>query len=497
MKNKKIVFIIIAVFILAALILLGKNSVNAVSCNKHEYMAAESYNTGKSYVKDVASANVCPAGGYDNYVNQDLGISFSKPANWNVFIADGTVYVKPSLEGPTGVFLTPILRANPKMQALSFIRFVYDLAKKAYPDLSLSDKRSNSKDTMAEVSATFTNKNTLVKGFYMVSIDGGRGIFCGYEDVKNNFDGKYAALRQILKTLKVEPQPFYNGTSGEQVYGGNAMAANNMGPTIDTGHFVTKGSVDGTMYVACPPDWQAGGGNYFYIAHSPDGGMGVFTSNDHQPKTFDPQSYLMSQLMPFMKCSNTTITKTEPNYDYMKMLQSQGVPSNAANFYGETINGAGLRLKYGIMVSVTQANGVPGGYVTTYGVFAVPQLFDRNFNTLTAMAFSITADNAVIMGNLRANLARLDAASKTISQTGDITISMVRSAAAGTDRIIDKYNYYQSGEDARYSPLEDKIYVVDSNLADYASNPNYPQEMLTKVPDNKWNTLPHDRTYAP
>jgi len=492
MKNKKIIFTLIVVFVLAALILLGKNSAGAVSCNKHGNAAADN---GKSCAHNEVSINACPAGGYDTYVNQDLGISFSKPSDWDVFIADGTVYVKPSLGSPTGVFLTPILRAHPKMQALSFIRFVYDMAKKVYPDLVLTDKRANTNGTMAEVSAAFTNKKTPVKGFYMVSIDGGRGLFCGYEDIKNNFDGKYTAMRQILKTLKIQPQPFYEGTNKGQVYGGTAVS-NNLGPTIDTSHFVTKGAPDGSMYIACPPDWQAGGGNYFFIANSPDGKMGVFTSNDHQPKTFDPQGYLMYQLMPFLKCSNTTITKAEPNYDYMKMLQSQGIPSKAVNFTGETVNGAGLHLKYGIMVSASNTTGF-GGYVTTYGVFAAPELFDRNFNTLVAMALSITADNSVIMGNLRANLDRLNSASKTISQTGDVVISAIESGSANTNRAIDKYNQYLSGEESRYSPLEDKIYVVDSNLENYASNPNYPQEMLTTVPDSKWNTLPHDRTYAP
>lgn len=487
MKKKKIIFTLIAIMVLIGLVLLGKNSHGAVSCKKQ---------SDKNLVGVNDNINTCPAGGYDTYVNQQLGISFNKPANWNVFIADGTVYVKPSLESPSGVFLTPILRAHPKMQALSFIRFVYDMAKKVYPDLALSDKRANSNDTMAEVSATFKNKNVPVKGFYMVSIQEGRGLFCGYEDVNNNFDNQHTAMREILRTLKVQPMEFYNGTSQGQAYGGNTAVSNIMGPTIDTSHFVTKGSVDGTMYVACPPDWQAGGGNYFYIAHSPDGGMGVFTSNDHQPKTFDPQSYLMSQLMPFLKCSNTAIAKTEANYDYMKLLQSQGVPSNAVNFYGETINGTGLRLRYCIMVSASSL-GPAGGYVTTYGVFSPPELFDRNFNTLVAMAFSITADNAVIMGNLRANLDRLNAASKTISQTGDVVISAINSGNANTNRAMDKYNYYLSGEEARYSPLENKIYVVDSNLENYASNPNYPQEMLTTVPDSKWNTLPHDRTYVP
>jgi len=479
-KIEKIFFGLVAVLAFTVLIMPGKNSFGAVSCFSNE-------------------ADVCPLEGYDTYANQDLGISFCKPSNWNVFIADGTVYIKPSLKSPTGVFLTPVLRVHPKMQALSFIRFVYDMAKNVYPDLVLSDKRANSNNTMADVSALFTKSSIPVKGYYMVSIDNGRGLFCGYEDVKNDFDSKYSALKQILKTLKVQPQVFYNGTSQGQLYGGSSPASKNLNPTIDPDRFVTKASFDGTMYIMCPPDWLANGGNYFFIAHSPEGKMGVFTSNDHQPKTFDPQTYLLYHLMPFIQCSNTSVSKAEPNKDYMKMLQSQGIPSNASNFYGETTNGDGLRLKYCILVSASnlQAYGVPGGYVTSYGAFAVPELFDRNFIVLVAMALSITADNSVIMGNLRANLDRLNAASKTISQTGDVTIGMVRNSAASADRVIDKYNYYLTGEEARYSPIENKIYVVDSNLAAYVSNPNYPNEMLTSVPDSKWNTLPHERKYWP
>jgi hypothetical protein len=111
------------------------------------------------------------------------------------------------------------------------------------------------------------------------------------------------------------------------------------------------------------------------------------------------------------------------------------------------------------------------------------------------MALSITADGGKIMANLKKNLDRLGQASKTMSQTGDIVIQSLRQGAANADRAIDKYNYYLSGEEARYSPLENRIYVVDSNLANYAANPRYPQEMLTSVPDSLWNKLLHERNY--
>ena len=64
MKNKKIIFVLVVVFAFIALILLGKNSVGAISCKKNgSGMVAESYNTGKSNWRDEDSANVSSAGG--------------------------------------------------------------------------------------------------------------------------------------------------------------------------------------------------------------------------------------------------------------------------------------------------------------------------------------------------------------------------------------------------------------------------------------------------
>jgi hypothetical protein len=58
---------------------------------------------------------------------------------------------------------------------------------------------------------------------------------------------------------------------------------------------------------------------------------------------------------------------------------------------------------------------------------------------------------------------------------------------------MDRYNHYLSGEEARYSPGENRIYGGNSNLEKHAGNPRYPREMLTDVPDKLWNKLPHER----
>ncbi|MFH1452664.1 MAG: hypothetical protein ABIH00_01635 [Armatimonadota bacterium] len=481
MRNKKVLFVLISGIVLVSLILL---SFQAFSCEKKSLIAKS--------VKQL-----CPAG-YEYYKNDAAGISFNKPAGWDVFIDNGVVMIKPSYEGATCIFLYPIWHVNKKMDAVSFLSFMYYTAKKEMPGLEIIDKRANANKTMAEVTTTVTDCGVPAKGFYMVSLAEGRGLYCGYEAPSGEYDSKQTTLREVLKSLSIVPMTFYNASKSGKYYA-STPASQSIAPTINTNNFVTKSSSDGTMYVACPPDWQANGGNYFFIAHSPDGKLGVFTSDNHQPKTFDPQQYLLYQLMPFMKCSNTVIAGSEPNNDYMKMLQSQGIPSNAVNFYGETTNGEGLRLKFAIMVSATnlQGYGAPGGYVSVIGAFGAPELFDRNFNVLLAMALSVTADSGKIMGNLRANLDRLGQASKTMSQTGDVVIQGLRQGSANTDRAFDKYNYYSAGEEARYSPGENKIYVVDSSLEKYAENPNYSGEMLTEVPDHLWNQLPHDRQYAP
>jgi hypothetical protein len=109
------------------------------------------------------------------------------------------------------------------------------------------------------------------------------------------------------------------------------------------------------------------------------------------------------------------------------------------------------------------------------------------------MTASMGPNQQEIMRVLHQNLDRLGQASRTMSATGDVVIQGLRSGSANLDRTIDKYNYYLSGEEARYSPLENRVYVVDSHLEQYAGNPRYPQEALTSVPDALWNRLPHER----
>lgn len=433
---------------------------------------------------------------YEVYSNQQLGISLNKPKNWEVFVLNGTIFIKPSYDSRISIFLIPILRIHPKMEAMSFIYFVYEHARTQNPNLRIGEKRANKNNTVAEVTASYTHKDTkkMMKGFYLVSIDEGRGIFCGYEASKDQFDNNHTILRTILRSLKLTPFNFYNATKSGQFHtSAYSSVGKEMTPTIDIKKLTIKLSADRTMYLAVPPDWTVGGGNYSLIATPPDEKMGVTATNDAQPGIFDPYGYLMNKLLPFYRCTGTVIHKREPNEEIMRFSRSQGYSSKAENFIGETTQSGRQKILFWMMVNA--ATLPAGGFVNTIGFYAVPELFERNSKVLYAIAATMSPNQQEIMGRLNENLRRLGQASKTMAETTDVVIQGLRSHTANWDRALDKYNYYLSGEEARYSPLENRIYVVDSNLQKYTSNPNYPQEMLTEVPDQLWNKLPHERSY--
>lgn len=266
-------------------------------------------------------------------------------------------------------------------------------------------------------------------------------------------------------------------------------------PTIDIRSLTTRVSSDGSMYLLAPQDWAVGGGNYAFAATSPDEKMGVTATNDGSPGMTNTYDYLMNRFLPLGRNTNTVIHKREPNYEMMRFSQSQGYSSVAENFIGETTQVTGQRVRFFIMVNVASMPAYGMGFVNTVGFYATPELFDRNAEVLYKIAESISPNRDVIMGRQRENLNRLNQASKTMSETGDVVIQGLRSSTANKDRAMDKYNYYSSGEEARYSAEEDRIYVGPSNQPNYATNPNNPGEMLTDVPDDKWDKLEHERDF--
>ncbi len=442
--------------------------------------------------RDSPNAAAADLPGYDRYSNGQLGVSLSKPRDWSVSVSGTVISISGSTGNTPGIFLLPILRADPRMEAVSFLRFMYGQALTEHPDLKIEDRRSDKSNTFAQLTATYVKSGSTetIRGFYLVSLERGRGLFCGYEAPAGTFDSEHTVLRNVLKTLRIEPTTFYNATG--RAPAAREVSRDRLSPTIDISTLATRLSFDRTMYLAVPPDWTVGGGNYSLVATPPGEQMGITATNDAQPKTRDPYTYLMNALLPFYGCSSTVIEKREPNQDLMRFSVSQGYSSQAENFTGATTQKTGQQVKFWIMVN---AASLPsgGGFVSTLGFYAVPPLFDRNAGVLFAMASSMSPNQQEIMGRLRENLDRLGQASRTMSEAGDVVIAGSRSRTANWDRAMDKFNYYLSGEEARYSPLENRIYVVDSSIEKYASNPRYPQEMLTEVPDQLWNRLPHER----
>ena len=80
-------------------------------------------------LKTTQTAAAVGPQGFEVYANQQLGISLNKPKSWEVFVLNGTIFIKPSYNSRVTVFLIPILRAHPKMQALSFIYSISVLSK--------------------------------------------------------------------------------------------------------------------------------------------------------------------------------------------------------------------------------------------------------------------------------------------------------------------------------------------------------------------------------
>ncbi|MBF0530725.1 MAG: hypothetical protein HQK55_15960, partial [Deltaproteobacteria bacterium] len=101
------------------------------------------------------------------------------------------------------------------------------------------------------------------------------------------------------------------------VAAGSVETAEKSGPTIDPKSLQIRPSTDNSMFIAVPPDWRVGGGNYALAATSPDEKMGVFSTNDHRPATYNPNQYLLNSLLPFLRCRDAIVKKHEPNHEMM------------------------------------------------------------------------------------------------------------------------------------------------------------------------------------
>lgn len=425
----------------------------------------------------------------------DQGVELLRPAGWKVSVENGAVFVRSPADDGTQVFFCPLLRPVPGLTALSFVRFAVGQAEAVYESFAIESRRANQAGTLAEVRTRFVDKGRRLRGFYIVSVDQGRGLFCGYEAPEGTFEPEATLLKKMLPGFRINPQPF-DAVAGGGGTGGTGAAGSGRtggGPTIDPRSMVVRQGTDGSMFITVPPDWKVGGGNYALAANPPDNSMGVFMTNDHSSFGGDPGSYFQSRLIPFLRCSNVRVTSTVPEQEVMQMAAQQGLQATSVRYRGSATSAEGMNMEFAIVVSLFRVPQYGSGWTTCAGTFARPELFGRNQEVLEAIVRSISPNQAVLQQRQRENSARLAQISRTISETGDIVASTLDSHRQGMNRIIDKYNYHLAGEEARYSQLENRIYVVDQNLSSYASNPNYPQEMLSNVPDDLWNRLPHER----
>lgn len=424
----------------------------------------------------------------EKFENAGHGISFLKPRGWNVAFESDKITLVSGGGTAERVLLWPLVGLKPQVRAIHLLRFLYEASKQQHPELRIEERNMNREQTFVRLVASFVEGGKGKRGLYLVSLKGGVGLVAGYETDAAAFSSAGGLLEKIAGSFTLEEKTWKTACkAGSEV--GSMPAAT---PTIDPQSLQVRSSPDNTVFVLVPPDWTVGGGNFVVIATSKDENMGVFATNDHQPGMSGPEAYFSTKLMPFFRCSQVNIEKKEPNRDFENMLRAQGLSAEAMNFFGDTLNGDGKHVKFAILVYRVAMPTPSGGFVSTLGTFGIPEEFDRNKNILIAMALSILPNQSEVMGRFKQNLAGLAAASRTISSTNDVVIAGLRSASANWDRAMDKYNYYLSGEQVKYSSLDNRIYRFDSALGETISNPNYPGEILTDVPDALWNELPHE-----
>lgn len=430
--------------------------------------------------------------GYESFSDAEIGVSVVKPVGWQVYAHQGTITLKPSCDSRRAVFVHPVFKVAPGADALTFLRNLCDHLVSERPDTVVQSRRTSRDGSLGLLTVTYRDPQdgARLRALYLVNKSGDKGLLSGYQSPAGEFDREGSTFRTVLASLRVESAAFHRTTMRNTAYSSDVHPS--ITSTINTENLQIKSSTDGTMYLAVPPNWTVNGGNYSLIAVSPDGKMGVTATHDHQPRTFDLRSYLLDHLIPFYGCTGTKISSAQRDEEFIRSQSYLGLPTDARRFEGSTTNGDGLRVRFGILVYATRTVG-NSGYVGTLGIYAAPELYDRDRDVLACMALSMQPDREKCMARLRKNLAGLAAASATMSQSNDVVAEAIRTGTANINRAIDKYNYYLSGEEARYSPTENRIFVVDSHLAEYAMNPRYPQEVLVDVPDHLWDQLPHER----
>jgi len=451
---------------------------------------------GSSNSQGMDESPWLPAG-YERFCDAEIGVSMAKPVGWQVYAHRGTITLKPSRDSRRAIFVHPVFEMAPGADVLKFLRSLCGHFLGEHPDAVVQSRQTSRDGSLALLTIAYRDPQdgTELRAEYLVGKSGGEGLLCGYQSPADAFDAESSTFRTVLSSLRIESAAFCRMTIGNAAYSSERGDANGqpVAPsTIPTENLRAKSSTDGTMYLAVPPGWTVNGGNFSLIAASPDGKMGVTATHDHQPRTLDVEAYLLDHLMPFYRCTGTKISSSQRDEEFIRSQSHLGVPTDARRFEGSTTNGDGLEVRFAMLVYATRTT-ENSGYVGTLGIYATPEYYDRDRDVLLCMALSMQPDREKCMAGLRKNLAGLAAASATISQSNDVVTEAIRSGTANINRAIDKYNYYLSGEEARYSPTENRIFVVDSHLAEYAVNPRYPQEVLVDVPDHLWDRLPHER----
>lgn len=428
-------------------------------------------------------------------VHQDLkrGFSFYLPEGWHVRTQASAIMLYKDRD--THIQLIPLVSPEAKIQPERIVDMFHKKESLRRNDLFVLGHRCDPDINTAEMLIQYTSENSVhLTALLMCRASGSRGLMVTFQSRSEEYGTVRLVLTAVLSSLELKEALFHKT---RHLSPSTETAGDPVPSSISLESLVLKRSMpDGAVFGMMPPDWEFGGGlDVGVIAHDRSGNMGIRLVNIPVYSGFpsaSPSDFLLAYVLPPSGLKQIEVIERKPLLEYDAVLRSQGVQSITEVIEFNAVSQVGVPLKCGASASIQTMPLMLNAEIRA--AWAGRDVYDSVKAVLGEMAFSLGPDPAAVQRRIRSQEATLSHLSHTISSTGDVVISMCDSKMRDTNRIIDKLNYYQSGEQAFLSTLEDKIYVGRVEWGDYIQNPHYSQEtMYTDIPADKWDSLTHTR----
>lgn len=439
------------------------------------------------------------------YNDQKRGFSVYVPQGWRINASGKVISI--SKDTDTIILFIPLAGLSRNTNSVTLLSILYNMAKKTYPDIKILDKRMTPNGNLAQVMVEYTSETRQkIKSQYICRLENGYGMLCGFDSPVGSFNKVQNEFKKALGSIKFNTKAFYQ----TQKIAAGSTQTQTQRPAYSFGQMVLKQTQDGGCYGVIPQNWTIGGGlaygSIVVVAEDPNpaNSIGAMARTYSLYSGFNYQSagdYFLREVVPNLPSpgqpmfSNVQVTNRYPDQQALNELAKGGLQGTAeAVEFQAYINMYGKTVRCSFTTSVSSVQGMP--IVNIFGIWAPPQIFDSTRNILKQIALSFGTNQSAVQQKINSMNAASSKLSQTLSQTTDIVIAAADSHMQDMNRIIDKYNYYASGEQAYYSEIENKVYVGSSEWGEYMQNPNWTNEtMTTNVPDNLWHKIEHDRNW--